>query len=82
MAEQFTKVEEMSFKQLMAELDSIVRALESNSLELEESLTLYERGVELLRTSRGRLDQAQQKVTALMGELEVDNDDSIDARLS
>ena len=70
-------VEELTF------LDGIVRVLESNSLELEDSLVSYERGVSLLRALQGRLNEAQQKVEVLMGELEGEVDDATrDATLS
>ena len=36
---------EMSFREAMAELDKTVSVLESNTLELEDSLKAYERGV-------------------------------------
>jgi len=76
------KVEEMSFKEMVDELEHIVRLLEGNQLELEQSLRCYERGVELLRASRERLGSAQQKVTTLLGELDVTDDDSVDTKLS
>ena len=41
-------IEELTFREAMAELDGIVGVLESNSLELEDSLRSYERGVALL----------------------------------
>ena len=67
----------------MGELDGIVRVLESNSLELEDSLVSYEHGVSLLRALQGRLNEAQQKVEVLMGELEGEVDDATrDATLS
>lgn len=47
-------------------------ALESGSLELEESLERYGRGVELLKSLQSRLAEAQQKVTILLGELEAE----------
>lgn len=76
-------VEELTFREAMAELEGIVRILESNSLELEESLVSYERGVSLLRALQGRLNEAQQKVEVLMGELEGEVDDATrDATLS
>ena len=76
-------VEELTFREAMAELDGIVRVLESNSLELEDSLVSYERGVSLLRALQGRLNEAQQKVEVLMGELEGEVDDATrDATLS
>lgn len=74
---ELTPVEDLSFRQAMAELDAIVQALESNTLELEESLAKYERGVALLRSLQGRLSQAQQKVDVLMGELSADISDEV-----
>jgi exodeoxyribonuclease VII small subunit len=62
--------DEMNFGDALAELESIVAALESGQLELEESLTRYQRGVALLQALQGKLADAQQKVTALIGELE------------
>lgn len=70
-------IEDMSFREAMAELETIVQALESNTLELEESLSKYERGVALLRSLQGRLSQAQQKVDILMGELSSDISDDV-----
>jgi exodeoxyribonuclease VII small subunit len=63
-------VDELSFGEALSELDRIVAALEGGQLELEESLTRYERGVSLLRSLQGKLADAQQKVTMLVGELE------------
>lgn len=62
--------DELSFGEALAELDRIVAALEGGQLELEDSLSRYERGVTLLRELQGKLSEAQQKVTMLIGELE------------
>lgn len=75
-------IEQMSFKEGLVELDQIVRALESNQLELEASIESYERGVALLGSLKKRLDNAQQKVTVLMGQLDEDLGDEIDGQLS
>ncbi|MDD7368948.1 MAG: exodeoxyribonuclease VII small subunit [Berryella intestinalis] len=75
MSEDMKPIEELSSREAMAELDAIVGMLESNTLELEESLVRYERGVALLRALKGRLGEAQQKVEVLMGELSGDKDD-------
>ena len=64
--------EEMRFSDALAELESIVSALEGGQLELEESLARYERGVALLRACQARLAEAEQRVTMLMGEIESD----------
>jgi exodeoxyribonuclease VII small subunit len=72
----------LSFREASEELEGIVRLLEGNQLELEESLGRYERGVALLRMLQGRLNEAQQKVTTLLGEVEPESDDDIDTTLS
>jgi exodeoxyribonuclease VII small subunit len=60
----------MRFSDALAELETIVSALEGGQLELEESIASYERGVALLRACQARLAEAEQRVTMLMGELE------------
>lgn len=62
--------ESMTFGAALAELEEIVKALESGQLELEDSLGRYERGVSLLRACRAKLADAQQRVTMLVGEIE------------
>lgn len=61
---------DVPFGEALSELETIVAALEGGTLELEDSLDRYERGVALLRSLQGRLAEAQQKVTVLIGELE------------
>lgn len=70
---------DMTFGAALAELEQIVRALETGQLELEESLERYERGVALLTACQKKLSEARQKVTALIGELEVDEGEEGDA---
>ena len=72
MSEDQIRPEEVSFGDALAELELIVRELEGGQLELEESLARYERGVSLLRACKAKLGEAQQRVTALIGELEAD----------
>lgn len=75
--------DDMTFREAMSELNGIVEALESNTLELEESIVKYERGIALLRFLKESLNTAQQKVEVLMGELEMPEDDTvIDSTLS
>lgn len=61
-------IEDMTFKEASIELEQIVRSLEAGDLELEESLERYGRGVELLRSLRERLSNAEQKVSVLLDE--------------
>ena len=55
----------LSFEEAVGELEAIVEAMESGSLPLEESLTAYKRGVEVLRAAQARLAAAEQQVKVL-----------------
>ena len=57
--------EEISFEAAMARLEVIVKALEGDSLSLDESLALYEEGVALTRRLSRELGEAEQKVMIL-----------------
>ena len=60
------KVDDLSFKEASVELEQIARSLEAGDLELEESRERYTRGVELLKSLRERLANAEQKVRVLL----------------
>lgn len=55
----------LSFEAALAELEQVVADMESGKLPLEESLAAYQRGAELLKQCRSRLDDAQQRVRIL-----------------
>lgn len=57
------------FETALAELESLVAAMEDGSLPLEQSLTAYRRGVALTRVCQERLAQAEQQVKVLEGDL-------------
>ena len=61
----YRDIEGMTFKEASVELEQIVRSLESGNLELEDSLDQYARGVEILKSLRTRLADAEQKVRVL-----------------
>ena len=54
-----------SFEAALAELETIVRDLETGQLPLEESLAGYERGAALLRHCQETLSAAEQKLQIL-----------------
>lgn len=54
-----------TFEAALAELEQVVAEMESGSLPLEASLAAYQRGAELLKQCRIRLDDAQQQVRVL-----------------
>ncbi len=53
------------FEAAIAELESIVRKLEEGDLALEQSLVLYERGVQLSRFCHTRLEEAERRIEIL-----------------
>lgn len=55
----------LSFEAAVAELEQVVADMESGKLSLEDSLAAYQRGAELLKQCRTRLDDAQQQVRIL-----------------
>lgn len=62
--------DEPTFKEAIEELEKITDSLESGELELEKSLGLFERGVELIKYCQDSLDSAQSKVELLVDSLE------------
>ena len=59
-------VESMSFEQAMAALEQIVAQLESGRVDLEQSITLYERGAELRKHCEAKLRAAEMKVEQIV----------------
>jgi exodeoxyribonuclease VII small subunit len=56
-----------TFEAAVAELDQLVEKMESGQLPLEESLSAYQRGTELLKFCEGVLKDAEQKIKVLDG---------------
>lgn len=61
------KPKNLSFEQALEELSIIVSDMEQGDLSLEQSLKQFERGIALANASSGKLKQAEQKVSILMG---------------
>jgi exodeoxyribonuclease VII small subunit len=53
------------FEGAIAELEGIVKKLEEGDLTLEQSLELYERGVQLSRFCHARLEDAERRIEIL-----------------
>lgn len=60
-----TPMNEMSFEAAMAELEKVVGQLERGDVALEESIALYERGAALKKRCEAKLNEAQEKVSAI-----------------
>lgn len=59
--------EPKNFEAAMAELDTLVEKMENGELALEESLSSYQRGTELLKYCERVLADAQQRIQILEG---------------
>jgi len=55
-----------NFERSLQELEALVEKMEQGDLSLEESLSHFERGVQLSRTCQQALKDAEQKVEILM----------------
>ncbi len=66
MAETAAPIEKMSFETALAELEVIVRDLESGKTTLEKSIASYERGVALKTHCEARLRDAQSKIEKIV----------------
>jgi len=58
-------VTQPSFEQAKKELERIVERLERGDVDLDETLALWQRGEELYRLCRERLDGAQGRIEEL-----------------
>ncbi len=58
--------EKPDFEASLKELETLVETMEKGDLSLEDSLSHFERGVQLSRTCQQALKDAEQKVEILM----------------
>lgn len=68
--EQTAVAEALGYEQARDELIEVVRRLEAGGTSLEESLALWERGEELAKVCRRRLDGARARLDAALAEEE------------
>ena len=66
MAKPANDVSALTFEKALAELEAIVQKLESGSVELEESITLYERGAALKAHCEAKLKSAQERIEKIV----------------
>ncbi len=66
MADAASDIQSLSFEAALAELERIVEQLERGEVELEKSISLYERGAALKAHCEARLKDAQLKVDKLV----------------
>ena len=55
----------LSYEQALAELESLLQAMEAGKLPLDQLLASYQRGAELLQLCRARLQAVEEQVKVL-----------------
>ncbi len=61
-------MEKKDFESAMKRLEEIVQILENGNLPLEESIKIFEEGMELIKFCTAKLEEAERKVTILLKE--------------
>ena len=57
-----------NFEESLARLDELVNALEKNEIPLDESIALFQEGLELVKECEGQLKNFEMKVEELTSE--------------
>ena len=68
----------ISIEKVLSELESIVTKMEEENLNLEDSLTSYEKGIALVKTAQENLKKIERRVQILAKNNELENFDSDD----
>ena len=55
-----------NYEEAMESLETIVEALERGELSLDESLSMFQKGIELSKYCSKRLDEIEKKITILL----------------
>ena len=65
--------ENINLEKLLNELESIVNKMESDDLNVEDSLKSYEKGISLIKNAQNKLKKIEQKVGILSKEGTLEN---------
>ena len=60
------KKEDLSFEELVTKLEDVTKKLEKDNLNLDESIKLFEEGMEISKKCNKRLEEAEKKITILL----------------
>lgn len=64
--------ESMTLEEAFARLEQITKTLEDENISLEESFSVYQKGMQLLQYCNESIDKVEKKVLVLNGEGKLD----------
>ena len=67
---QFKPVAELTYNQAVAELDAILRTMQSDSCDIDRLTVYTRRATELLKECRSRLTTTDEELRSILAELE------------
>ncbi len=59
---------ELNFEELMVKLEDITNKLEKEQLSLDESVKLFEEGMQISKECNNKLEDAEKRITILINE--------------
>ena len=59
---------EKSFEEMIVELEDIVKSLERDNLNLDESINKFENGMKLAKDCNKKIEEAEKRITILLNE--------------
>ena len=60
------KKEDLSFEELVTKLEEVTNKLEKDNLNLDESIKLFEEGMQISKKCNEKLEEAEKKITILL----------------
>ncbi len=67
-----------NFEKSLADLEKLVEQIEGGELSLEQSLAAFEKGIRITKDCQKALDEAEQKVETLVGDVALDAEEGED----
>ena len=69
-----TKKEDVKFEDNLAELENIVRKLESGDVALEDAIAEFQKGMKISETLRKTLNEAEETLVKIVGKNDQESD--------
>ena len=71
-----TKKEDVKFEDNLAELENIVRKLESGDVALEDAIAEFQKGMKISETLKKTLNEAEETLVKIVGKNDQESDSS------